>query len=278
MPPKTKIKACDKKVRRGSELVTCGMPMRATGDFGAMECKNWQMHVLPFVTGWCNSGYHEGTKPKDASGKAVRTCHIIMRCPCDCHTQVEKMFEISGLPRIHLDNPEWMPVKSPYWMPSWEDLAPITTSSTTDGVGTPDDIEGPPLVAPVPAYAVAPHRERTFAPTASGRTAKGELESWVKNVCDQWLMNDIDNREPLTPSRISRVIGSDQGIKDPSSGAVDAVLKRWIKLGFATVEFKPTRFIGYTEDGLKYGLDALKKRAKMNAKVAASSQGRTFRR
>jgi hypothetical protein len=119
---------------------------------------------------------------------------------------------------------------------------------------------------------VPPTVARSYAPTATGRAARGELEGWVKEVCDIWL---IEGYQMLcTPAWISEEIASAQGIKAPSVGAISAVFERWVKLGFAVVQKKPTRFIAYTEEGKRVGLEGLKIRAKQQAKRKQAEQSR----
>jgi hypothetical protein len=113
----------------------------------------------------------------------------------------------------------------------------------------------------------------SFTPTPTGRAARGELEAWVKEQTDIWAVEEYTF--PCTPQWVAEEIGYDKGITAPSVGAVDAVFKRWEALGFATIERKPTRFTKYTEDGLKLGLEGLKRRAKMQKKLqkAAAMRG-----
>lgn len=163
-------------------------------------------------------------------------------------------------------NPEWQPAPREFWLPSddWEGV--VEPSSVRSGTPAPVRLESP---APdlVPATVV-----RTFGPTATGRAARGELESWVKIKCDEWL---IERYQMLcTPAWLANEIAYDQGIKAPSVGAISAIFDRWVKLGFAQVAKKPTRFLAYTDEGKKLGLDGMKTRAKRQRDMARAEMNR----
>lgn len=276
--PKLRTRICTTEIREGSKRVPCGklQMMRE----GAFICPNRENHILPFMTGFCHAGFHEGQRAKTFKGNPAKTCDKWLTCACECHDTVTLMFELANMERVVIENPEYNPPHQTYWMPRPEDYAPVAVPSTVPGTGTPPDVEGMPTVPPSVAAAVAPATVRTFEPTQSGRTAKGQLELWVKMVCDMWLMDDIDSKMKLTPQFISECCLNEIPDCDraPSPGAVDAVLKRWEKIGFCVYEKKPSRFTGYTDDGKKYGLDSLKSRAKRATKSASASQARSFRR
>lgn len=206
-------------------------------------------------TGYCLSEWHEGTKPKDWKGSPVPVCIAWETCKCECHVVVTRMFEASGMPRLPLDNPEYVAPKRTWWMPSDEEKEIAVLASE----GKIEIIESP---AP---DLVPPSIKREFGPTKSGRAARGELEAWVKGVCDTWLVDQPENL--CTPDFISRSIEAEQGIKAPSVGAISAVFDRWTAYGFACVEKKPTRFVSYTETGIKYGLEQMKLMHKKKSKA-----------
>lgn len=245
MPPKP----CMKKVRDGSKLVPCGTPV-----VGEQPCKNRANHMLPMTTGKCAEGWCEGTKPRTVSGGTAPTCDWINTCPCKCHQDLWWLFEVSGMERIPVDKSNYHPETHTFWMPSDDITVPIDESSDTPVPDTPA-----PLESPLPAN-VAPSRTHSFAVTPTGRAARGQLEDWVKKQCDIWLIEGYSF--PCTPAWISVEIGHDEGVDPPSVGAISAVFDRWVKLGFAVVDKKPTRFSRYTEEGLRIGLDAMKARAK----------------
>ena len=113
------------------------------------------------------------------------------------------------------------------------------------------------------------------------RRSRGSLESDVKSICDKFVTGEVKlgDNENLTPHRISRLIKDHESLDAPPSvGAVAAVLNRWEKIGFAEVEYKPFRFIDYSEAGRTDGLTALKAAAaaEMRAqKAAAKSAGKS---
>lgn len=206
-------------------------------------------------TGQCLSEWHEGTKPKDWTGKPVQVCTAWTSCKCECHVVISKMFAEAGMDRVPLDNPEYVPVKRTWWMPSDDKQ---TTLEEKAAEGKIEIIESP---APdlVPATV-----KRDFAPTPTGRAGRGELEFWVKKTCDDWVVEG--ERVVCTPAYVSDEIARREGIKPPSVGAIGAVFDRWVAYGFAIIERKPVRFLGYTEDGKKYGLETMKARHKTKAK------------
>lgn len=225
-----------------------------------------------YKTGFCNDGQCEGTKPRSYSGIAMKTCPRVilnatlardakgkvigrtdMVCTCQCHADMDRLFEMSGMERVIQENPEYHVPKRDYWMPSLEDRV---ASSMARHADTIRHVESPaPDVVPATI-------ERVFAPTSSGRAGRGELELYVKQVCDIWA---VEKDVPVcSPAYISEQVAKRQGwAKPPSQGAIDSVLKRWVGLGFAVVEKKPTRFVRYTEEGVKLGLDAMKVRARL---------------
>ena len=100
----------------------------------------------------------------------------------------------------------------------------------------------------------------TNAPTKD-RRPRGWLEVDVKKVTDQFVTGEIkvENGQFLTPHRISRLVQSLDSLPEPpSTGAVSAVLNRWVKLGFAQTNDKPYAFVDYTQAGREHGLTALK--------------------
>lgn len=156
--------------------------------------------------------------------------------------------------RIPVDKSNYHPDTHIFWMPSDDDTVPSNGSSDDTLPDTPE-----PLESPVAAN-VAPSMAHSFTATPTGRAARGQLEDWVKKQCDIWLIEGY--HFPCTPVWISTEIGHDEGVEPPSVGAISAVFDRWVKLGFAVVDKKPTRFSRYTEEGLRIGLDAMKARAK----------------
>jgi hypothetical protein len=219
------------------------------------------------ITGFCGMGQHEGTRPKSYLGNPMKTCERIIHdptgkpkwnCACKCHTDLDKLFEMSGMDRVIQVNPEYQPVKINVILPTIEERAARFKAKDI----VPPRVVESPLPDRVPATI-----ERVFTPTSTGRAARGELELWVKKECDQWILDKPE--DSCTPAYISERIAEKQGIKAPSVGAISAVFDRWTALGYALIAKKPTRFVGYMPDGVKYGLEGLKDRARK-----AKQQGR----
>lgn len=221
-------------------------------------------------SGFCGIGSCEGTKPKSASGTPMRTCDFIETCSCDCHKLITKMFEIAEQPRQVMDNPEYKPFKSPYWMPSLEDIARERAAlSNGDDTDAHHDIKRPA------SDAIPPLVTHSFTPTPSGRAARGELETWVNDACGEWLVEKYS--WDCTPLFISEKIAKREGIQAPSTGAITACLTRWKELGYAQIGKKPIRFINFTPEGVKLGLDVMKEQAKRNRKQRKDMMARGMR-
>jgi hypothetical protein len=228
--------------------------------------------VKNLKTGMCAVGWCEGTRPTTPSGKKPKTCLNWQTCACKCHAELTKMFEMSGMERIAVENPEYVPFHRTWWMPGDDEHDTVHTSASL----STDSVPVAPIMYESPAPGVLPAvRVRDFGQTATGRAARGELELWVKQVCDVFVVDGWPN--PCTPAAISEQIGKDQGINPPSTGAVDAVLKRWVTLGFAVTGSKPTRFLSYTPEGIEMGLDRMKEKAKRLKKQAQAAQHRGAR-
>jgi hypothetical protein len=199
---------------------------------------------LPFLTGFCDSKFCEGTRAKDWTGKPVKTCPFWQTCPCDCHTVVTRMFEMAGMERVLQENPEYVPFERTWWMPSDE----------------PD--YGLPEPTPDSAEDVGVAEVRL---TESGRVRKGGLEVAVQKVVLDWSAGVPGEREDCTVKYLSeQVYKNESGVleKAPSLGAVAAVLDRWEKYGYVLLGHKPVRVIGLTPDGRKNGLDWCRARYK----------------
>ena len=220
-------------------------------------------------TGFCFDGNHEGTKPKSHSGLPMKTCEFWQTCPCECHEMITRMFEETGMERLLIDNPEYRHVKSPFWMPSLLDTPLESTASNGSGAIPATVVQGAdPAVAP-------PRVAASYAPTSTGRAARGELESHVQEATDDWTATVPEYK--CTPDWINEWLAEKYGM-NASVGAIHAVFMRWEKLGFAYIEKKPVRFLGYTPDGIKYGLERLKIKSKREKKQRQSAANRGERR
>ena len=254
-------KKCTVKVREGDKHVPCAVEYK--GD----RCPNKENHLLKMPTGHCSNGWCEGTKVTDWRGNPVPTCKMYITCPCKCHDQLAKLFKMTGAERILVESSGYAPPHRDYWMPSDDPLPSLSS---------PNGSDGPVLIESPAPDVVPPTIERPFAPTPSGRAARGELELWVKKECDAWLVDQPGN--PCTPVYLAEEIARTQGILPPSVGAISAVFERWVKLGFAVVEKKPTRFIKYTEEGVRLGLEQMKLQAKRQKRLRLNDDKRNLRR
>lgn len=265
-PSALEVKTCIKKVRDAGKHVPCpGKFLKGTTDSPGV-CPESERHLLKMPSGFCLNGWCEGTKAVTYKGDPAPTCKMILTCPCKCHDTLDKLFAMTEQERLVVESSGYAPPKRTYWLPS--DEPDMILSRTSDPM--------PPVVIESPAPDLVPATiERTFAPTATGRAAKGELESWVNKHCGIWLIDQPG--VPCTPAYLADEIARDQGITPPSVGAISACFERWIKLGYAVVQKKPTRFVAYTEEGKKYGLEKMKADAKRAAKLAQADNRRNLR-
>lgn len=219
-----------------------------------------------YRSGFCGIGLHEGTSPTGISGIPLKVCVFWIDCGCECHVQLTELFELTGRERTPQQNPKWDPPKSPFVMPSAVSTPTISVhTSPSNDPESPLGTDAPEALERAVAAKLPPPVARSFAATATGRAARGELETWVRIVTDEWMAEvtiDPTWRQLCTPPYIAKEISRSQGVNEPSTGAITSVLDRWTNLGFAASEKKPIRFVGYTEEGIKVGLDALKRRAK----------------
>jgi hypothetical protein len=234
------------------------------------RCGNEAIHISKYKTGFCAKGWCEGKKPVTWNGKPAPSCKMWRTCGCECHDFFDTMFASTDRPREVVNYSEYHPNRHEFWMPTPEERMALLASSRPGAVDSPTLVESP-LPEAVPATL-----RRTFTPTATGRAARGELESWVKDQCDIWLVEEEEF--PCTPAYLAGEIGRTQGIKEPSVGAISAVFERWVKMGFAIVEKKPTRFICYTEQGVKFGLEGCKEKAKRDKRASQVSNEPLIRR
>ena len=265
MAPRDKI--CKEFVKSDeSKLTFCG------GVIEDSRCPNKAEHMMRYKTGFCENKNCEGTNKKSYSGTPMPTCTWWKICPCDCHRVYDQMFAMSEMPRILVDNSKYSPNHSEYSMPNMEERIALTRSFTPDHTDTPIIVKSP-LADAIPTSIA-----RSYAPTSTGHAARGELEAWVKEVCDVWLVENLTAKQPpCTPVYIQHEVGKTQGITEPSIGAVDAVLKRWTNINFAVILLKPTRFSKYTDFGIKYGLDGCKEKFKRAKKMNQSASKRVLR-
>jgi hypothetical protein len=227
-----------------------------------------EVKVRKHRTGFCSNGQCEGTKPKGVNGSPMKTCTFWQECPCNCHKQITQMFEMAGLPRVAQDNPEYRVDRSEFVMPdpviqTYEEIIEQVQNQFADKPYYQEFAE-----KFTPQVQLPPSAPKTYSETPSGRTAKGQLEDWVKQACDVWIAEKYS--WPCTPSYLSGTIADVEKVPTPSTGAIGAVFNRWEELGFAVIGKKPIRFTAYTEEGMRLGLAAMKVRAKANRKRVKS--------
>lgn len=198
--------------------------------------------MATYISGFCNIGSHEGTKPRSPSGKPLKTCEAWGSCACDCHKQITQMFDMTGRARVPVPNPEYVPPQRTYWMPSDDPNYGLPEAS-------PDVVQGGGL-------AVA---ERTVQITEGGRTRKGDLEYAVQRVCLAPINKALSPEDDYYSVKyISQAVFENESAaldKPPSLGAVAAVLSRWEKYDYAMLGKNPVRFVMLTPQGREKGLE-----------------------
>ena len=271
MSPKPIPVQCTVLVKDESTLkiTPCGTVLASKGAL----CPNRAEHCVQ-KTGFCENGNCEGTNRKSYTGKPMPTCKYWKTCSCSCHLSYDQMFQIAEMPRTVVDNSGYSPDRGGFVMPTMEERMAEHVLSAPIAARRPTITESP---APdiVPASIV-----RDFAPTATGRAAAGELESWVRKQTDIWLVESLENDVwyQCTPTYLAEQIAEAEGIKPPSVGAISAVFDRWVKIGFAECAKKPTRFLKYTEQGVRLGLEGCKEKAKRSRKLQEAAAGRRIGR
>lgn len=220
-----------------------------------------------WMSGFCCMSQCEGTKPRSAlTNTPMKTCEYIHTCTCKCHKLLDEMFKMADMERIAQPNPEYKPIKGDYWMPTAEDRAMMAAERIKS--------EKPVVIVESKMPEVLPPDAiREFEETPSGQRQRGQLEDEVKRVTDIWVaMASLGSIDPCTPAWVSEMIDAEN---PPSTGAITAVFDRWTEMGFATSERKPTRFTGYTPEGVQKGLHVMKVdyKFKKRNKAAAANRG-----
>jgi hypothetical protein len=271
LPPKTKVvtKKCKVLVRTESgNRETCDV------EYTGEKCPQPDPHLNAFKTGFCSNGWCEGTKAKTWKGTPAPTCKFWETCPCDCHDLISKMFAMSDMERIPVDESGYVAEDGGFKRITDADRAQWAAERAARSSGMASDA---PLVIESPAPGIVPPSiQRTFRPTASGRAARGELETQINQACAEWLVEQYP--WPCTPLWISETIGKAAGIKPPSTGAITAALDKWQKLGYASVARKPVRFTGFTEEGIRLGLEVMKEEHRRKRDQIRSELERGVRR
>lgn len=221
----------------------------------------------PIVSGFCKQGWHEGLKPKTWKGDPAPACHWEL-CGCKCHVTMATMQEAAGVPRTFADNPAYIPDRGNFVLPEPLVVSDSTVLSNHSGTEGHADPQGPSRAIADPVAGVS------FAPTESGRRARGQLEYEVLAVCRRWLADEFD-WVACYPKFIVEVIDKNE---PPSTGAVAAVFARWEKMGFAEYQHKPIAFLKFTNsNGTADELAKAKAQAKRSIKMARSRARRGVR-
>lgn len=223
-------------------------------------------HVLSkestYVTGFCNIKCCEGTKPRSASGKPMKTCTLYPGCACQCHSNLTNMYESVGMERpLATTNPEYISYSRTYWMPEDADTLPDPIISNSDDTPEGDTLTKAPRAAGPPRVGALTEGTKAYGATPSGRKGRGQLEDEVRWVCNKFMKAELEGL--CTPQLIAETIDADD---PPALGGIHSVLNRWVEIGFAEIAVKPTRFTNYTVEGLTLGLETLKDRAKREKK------------
>lgn len=237
-----------------------------------------------WISGFCGTGCHEGTQPVNANGTPLKVCVAIgdgpgakNRCACKCHTKIDKMYESANIPRVPQQSPLWKPAPSPDLSWLYEDDTLAVATSVSGGTTNPSaDTE------PARDHGIPVHQPR-HAPderTPSGYRRKGQLEDSVNEVCTGYLKGNYasDSNGDMTTKHIAHLIDPEN---PPSPGAVQAVLERWVKLGYAEMRRKPVGFQMLTVEGMQKGLARMKEEAQTQRKVERRKMraaGNRFRR
>lgn len=252
-----KLIECDRFLKVKGERVKC--PGQWLGK--DKRCPKWDEHLHKFPTGHCQIGSHEGIKNLSHSGKVMKPCEMFVTCPCKCHADLDKLFAMSDKERIYVDVSGYQPEPSPFIGPREDPDYYFSNRDTVDSPRTDED---------GPRTAAAPSGGPAYQPTPTGRAARGELESWVHDAFMIWL---VEQDGAFTPTYVAKEIARKEGIES-SVGAIDAVFKRWAKLGFVMLAKKPTRLVAISPEGKELGLDKMKRKAKREHQMAMAAARR----
>lgn len=247
------LKVCSAKRRHP----VTGMPAICETKYSESECPKRSEHVRNMKTGFCTSNWCEGTKARSYSGVPAPTCTFWLVCPCDCHEIVSMMFQAASMERQVVENPEYHPIRLSGVM-SLDERAALIASKKTE-------------IREQRAEEVAATDGGDAVHSPSGRTRKGLLDNWVEFVVKLW---QLDPKNDCTPVWISETIATCFGVPNPSVGAIDAVLKRWEEVQYAQMAKKPTRFVDFTPEGKRLGLEVLKEKNRILHKTERMAAGR----
>lgn len=237
------------------ENETCELPILRD------ECSGRAEHVRNMKTGYCANGWCEGIKAVSFQGTPCPTCKFWLHCPCSCHDLVTQMFIVQERPRQLLENSEYKPIRTFSILTLEERAAAKAKRRSEERL--------------VRLNEASLFSKSNSVHSLSGRTRRGLLDQWVELQCKLWLLDS--SSKDCTPSWISEHIAMCEDVPAPSVGAIDAVLKRWIEIGFAEIAKKPARFVSFTAEGKRLGLDVLKEKYKLETRRLQTVSRRGFR-
>lgn len=215
--------------------------------------------MTKYITGFCGNGFCEGTQPKSPSGKPIKVCSFYKTCGCTCHSKFN-----TGGDRMVLQNPAYVPFKSGImdFLSSYKDSL---AAELLPGITPPVNVvvkEKPVTTDEGVIMTGLARSGRNFEPTKRGRAA-GQLEDEIRGICNRFLSGEFPDQEICTPKFIAYQIAEETDAeKTPSVGAIGAAFDRWEMIGFAIIKRSPVRFVSFTVDGFKHGLEEMKDRYK----------------
>lgn len=206
---------------------------------------------MPIVSGFCDTGSHEGTARLSPGGSLLVPCkqtyhvhsgHKILTfvCTCDCHKDFNEIRQMMAMMKATHDGNDAIldaPILQEIPAPTVGGTSGVTPVTATPAPFAP--VVGTSLRPTIPAKPV----EKTFDPTPTGRAARGQLEEKVRIVVAQ--LHELA-AGMLTPKMIAGRINKDS---PPSQGAVHAVLIRWEQRGLVELAKNPFRFEKFTDLG-----------------------------
>lgn len=204
---------------------------------------------LPLKTGLCLAGWHEGSKPRTRDGRPIKTCPMFDSCPCQCHRDLDEIFELSGKPRELVENLDYVPVRSSVVAYEVIEAPGMFDSETVVPEGA--------LITVAPGLVPA-HKERIFPPTPSGRLARGQADYLTLSATDAWVVESqfSERMEQCTAQWVHDFVLKETALELDVTTVI-AVWKRWIEIGIARVEQNPIRFVGYTPEAIERGFEPM---------------------
>lgn len=209
---------------------------------------------VPYVTGFCGNGWHEGTKKISVVGTLLRACsgtYVIQgktyHCRCDCHEAFRQIFAITGLTTQSSGSSDLIGS-------TWGSVGPVLLDDRTD---TPEPSRIPVAGTTEPQPTVLRHIVRPsipaadrFSPTKSGIRAKGQLEAEVAAAMLKFFAGaNLDGSiMALTPDSARAMIKTEPA---PSVGAIYSIFQRWSAQAYCELGTKPFCMLRPTEHGLR---------------------------